>query len=466
MKKKLKPDTTTLTLPAFALALTLVTLAYGDASTSPTPESATASKGTASTAAPSAAMTNTNAEPGTLDRFFNGKLPDAIGRSKINFQWRPRYEYADTQATKPSQALTMRTVFGLTTAELYGFQGMIEGLNVLSVGNSDSYYAGDNPSASDKTLVLDPPLTEIHQAWLSYTYTNWATGAKGGRQIINLDNQRFIGAVDWRQNSQTFDAVRLDKSIVEHLALNYTYIGRVNRVGGNVPDLLPPLKDFQSSSHVIHAIYDACAYAKATGYIYLLDLENGAGNANSCASYGFSVVGKAPLTEKFDLEYRGEFAWQTDYADSPLDYGAPYLHLTAASAFKPASFGVGYELLGYDNNAGFRTPLATLHAFNGWADVFLNTPNTGLQDYYVWGQVQLPWELPLRVVLHKFDAASSGTPNYGNELDISLSRKFGKHWTALIKYAYYDAKNAFVTGGATVGANDVHKFWAQVIFLL
>ena len=30
--------------------------------------------------------------------------------------------------------------------------------------------------------------------------------------------------------------------------------------------------------------------------------------------------------------------------------------------------------------AGFNTPLATLHAFNGWADRFLTTPVKGLAD--------------------------------------------------------------------------------------
>jgi hypothetical protein len=29
-----------------------------------------------------------------------------------------------------------------------------------------------------------------------------------GRQRINLDDQRFVGSVGWRQNEQTFDAVR------------------------------------------------------------------------------------------------------------------------------------------------------------------------------------------------------------------------------------------------------------------
>lgn len=407
----------------------------------------------------------------TLDKIFNRELPDAIGGSKINFQWRPRFEYADTEFFKPSQALTMRTLFGLTTAELYGFQGMIEAANVSVIGDRDRYNAGDNNTPAtgnngDKTLVLDPPTTEINQVWLGYNNTNWATAAKGGRQTINVDNQRFIGAVDWRQNPQTFDAIRLDNTLVEDLSVSYMFLGRVNRVGGNVANLSPALKDFQSSSHVFHGEYSALELGKATAYIYLLDLENGAGSASSCATYGLSFDGKAPINDDWKVLYRAEFAWQTDYADRQPSYSAPYLHLKGGAQVDVFTFGAGYELLGADNNVGFQTPLATLHAWNGWADVFLNTPTTGLQDVYLFGTMKLPQDMPLTVMLHSFHAQTGGGYHYGNELDVSVSRKLGKHWTALAKYAYYDAINGFAAAGTSpvISNNDVQKFWLQMDF--
>ncbi len=129
---------------------------------------------------------------------------------------------------------------------------------------------------------------------------------------------------------------------------------------------------------------------------------------------------------------------------------------------KPFSFGAGYEVLGTDSNdagagsVGFKTPLATAHAFNGWADLFLATPAKGLRDVYAYGQVVLPAQVPLRAVYHKFDADSGGG-DYGYEIDLQALKKFGKHWTVLAKYAYYDGKDAPV-------AVDVQKFWAQVEF--
>ena len=47
-------------------------------------------------------------------------------------------------------------------------------------------------------MVADPDGTEINQALLRYDHTKG--NAVVGRQRINLDNQRFIGSVAWRQN--------------------------------------------------------------------------------------------------------------------------------------------------------------------------------------------------------------------------------------------------------------------------
>ena len=127
---------------------------------------------------------------------------------------------------------------------------------------------------------------------------------------------------------------------------------------------------------------------------------------------------------------------------------------------KPITFGAGCELLGSDNNFSFKTPLATLHAFNGWADVFLATPALGLRDIYGFAEVTLPAEIPLRAVYHKYDS-DAGSDNYGSEIDLVASRKFGKHWNAMLKYAYYMGEDA--VSGLPAGT-DVQKFWAQVEF--
>jgi hypothetical protein len=145
-----------------------------------------------------------------------------------------------------------------------------------------------------------------------------------------------------------------------------------------------------------------------------------------------------------------------------LEYGAEYYNVELSATLKPISIGAGYEVMGSDADGvsgadvGFRTPLATLHAFNGWADVFLNTPGSGLRDLYGFAQVVVPGNVPIRLVYHKYDADSGGD-DFGQEIDVQVSKKLGAYWTALLKYAYFDGKEA-------PARFDMHKVWAQLEF--
>jgi hypothetical protein len=195
------------------------------------------------------------------------------------------------------------------------------------------------------------------------------------------------------------------------------------------------------------------------------------GDPNSCATYGGCFAGNAPVSDEVAFDYRAEFAWQTDYGDSTLRYSADYYNLEGGVNVKPFAFGAGYEDLGSGANtgagggrAGFRTPLATLHPFNGWDNVFLTTPANGLRDLYGYAQVTLPAQVPLRFVYHKFDA-DYGSGNYGQEFDLIASKKFGKYWTATLEYSSYQGQDAAPGSSlATVANVDVQKFWAQIEF--
>jgi hypothetical protein len=201
----------------------------------------------------------------------------------------------------------------------------------------------------------------------------------------------------------------------------------------------------------------------------LLDLENAAGAANSCATYGGYFAGNAPVNEGLAFDYRAEFAWQKAYADSPLNYGAKYLNLEGGANLKPVAFGSGYEILGSGANTGtgggrasFRTPLATFHAFNGWDNVFMTTPADGLRDIYGYLQVTLPAQIPVRFVYHKFNADFGGG-DFGQEFDVMATKKFGRYWTVLVEYANYLGQDAAPPSLTVPGVN-MQRFWAQVEF--
>ena len=422
------------------------------------PPVASVSDATAKPAAPS-----TPKEQGRMAAYFNDKLPDAIAKGTFNLNVRLRYEWVDQSSfAEEASAPTVRTRFGYTTAPLHGFQAMIEGENITVIGRDDKYDASGSNNVTDRPAIADPPTTEVNQAWLSYHHTNWVT-FKGGRQRLVLDNHRFIGDSAWRQNQQTFDAIALRSTPLPDLSLFYGYIAHANRVYGDVDGLPPANQDFNSDSHLVNISYSAWRYARFVGYTYLLDLENAGGTASSCATYGGYLAGSVPLNEKISLGYRGEFAYQTDYAESPLAYGADYYNLEAGATIEPASFGAGWEVLGStlddrgNGNVSFRTPLSTVHPFNGWANVFGTIPPNGLRDAYGFVQITLPYEIPLRAAYHRF-GADEGSADFGQEFDIMASRKFGRNWIITAKYAHYDGKDA-------PAAFDVDKVWTQLEFI-
>jgi len=70
--------------------------------------------------------------------------------------------------------------------------------------------------------------------------------------------------------------------------------------------------------------------------------------------------------------------------------------------------------------------------------------------------VNLPGQVPVNFVYHNFNSDTGGA-DYGQEYDIVASRKFGKNWTVLTKYAFYEGKDAPYAFNKQV-------FWAEIEF--
>ena len=374
-------------------------------------------------------------------------LADALTHGTVALNVRLRSENVQQTGLRDANALTLRTRLGFTTAPLGGWKAMLEAENIVAFDGDGYSQAGLNPGGAGRAVVADPVGTEINQAFLSHS--DGRTTLALGRQRLVLDNARFVGDVGWRQNMQTFDAAVVQNTSLDHTTLTYAYLYQIDRVFGD----RHAQGDWRSDSHVFNASYTGLSAGTLTGYAYLLDFANAA--ANSCATYGASLVGAAKLTSDIKLAYRAEYARQSDYGSSPLNYGAGYMALEAGLVFKPGSLVFGYETLGSDHNVGFKTPLATLHAFNGWADLFLATPVAGLHDTYAKGTASLPGALSLLVFYHQFDSDAARS-RFGDELDVQLSHKFDKSVSGLVKYARFNRANATFP--------DVEKIWLQAEF--
>lgn len=359
---------------------------------------------------------------------------EAMTGGTPNFDARLRYEGVDQAGfIEDAQALTLRARLGYTTGAFQGFSATGEFEYTTALG-SERF----NSTRNGETIypvVADPNATELNQAYLTYSgFSN--TVLKYGAQRINLDNDRFVGNVGWRQNEQTFDAFSIANKSLTGTTLTYAYLTDVNSISDTSIDI---------KAHLLNGSYTGLPFGILTGYGYLLEYP---GSQSSNKTLGLRFAGGSDISSGWKILYAAEYAKQSDYKDGNTAIDADYNLLEIGVETQGVTARFGYELLGADNYSGFETPLATKHAFNGWADKFLATPTTGLEDVYVslGGAVA---GIKLLAVYHDY-AADEGGADYGTEWDLLAVKKFGKHYTLGTKYASYNA-DSFAT--------DTDKFW-------
>lgn len=184
---------------------------------------------------------------------------------------------------------------------------------------------------------------------------------------------------------------------------------------------------------------------KLTGFGYLLDLDDAV--ALSSKTFGLRFAGSQKLGAA-TIKYAASIATQSDYADNPIDYSTEYYFGELTGLYQGFLTTVGYEVLGSDGGIkGFATPLATAHKFQGFADLFLATPNTGVRNFYVkagYSKLKVgPFDkVSAAVWYHRFDADFGGA-DYGDEVDFVITAKW-KRFLLGIKYGEYNA-DAFAT---------------------
>ena len=372
------------------------------------------------------------------DSFIN-----ALNNGKAKADFRLRIEDVDT-AVNDATAMTLRSRLGYTTDSYQQFSATIEVEDVRSVLGVDSYSVSQTGfNSGEHAAIPDPEVTELEQAYLQYQ-GSFLT-ARLGRQVLTLDDHRFVGHVGWRQDRQTFDAARLQMSPAEDLNLDMTYIYKRNRIFAEALDA-------ESDDLLLNLNY-SCSHGKLTAYAYLLDDET---LNRQSDTYGIQFSGKRD-TESASVHYKAAFATQ-QATQGGVEYDPDYLFLEGGVAIVDMDIKFAYEVLGSDNGqASFTTPLATLHKFNGWADVFVGSTFTatamplGLVDTSVsiGSKVAgVKWS----AVFHTYDS-DQGSVDYGSEFDLVASMKFNKYYSGGIKYASYNADSFLV---------DTDKFWLWI----
>ncbi|OYZ60470.1 MAG: hypothetical protein B7Y17_05100, partial [Sulfuricurvum sp. 24-42-5] len=148
-----------------------------------------------------------------------------FSNAKLNGEVKARYEGVDDQnnAVQQANAYTVRLMLGLE-ANLLGIDGLtmkVDGTTVQTLGGT-KYNDLSATKFTNYDVVADPEQTRFTQAYLQYKMG--ATTAKVGRQLTNLDAQRFIGSVDWRQMPLSLDAVSIANTSIPGLNLYGAYV--------------------------------------------------------------------------------------------------------------------------------------------------------------------------------------------------------------------------------------------------
>ncbi len=382
-------------------------------------------------------------------------LEAALKESTTKLNLRPRYENVEVDSGT-SEALTLKTRLTFTTGSFYDVSAVLEFDDVTSLKSVD-YLDGTNGLSGPP--IVDPEGTEVNQAFLSYKGLD-STDLSWGRQRIVLDNQRFIGGVAWRQNEQTYGSFAASNSSVENLKLFYGYIYNVNRIFGEQS----AAGRHAHETHLVNVNYTIGGIGSISGYYYDIDNQDVAGLSN--ATMGVRFAGATDLSS-VKLGYELEYADQQESGDAP-DYSADYLLASISGTMSGFTLGVAHEVLGADTDIGkgFTTSLATLHKFQGWADKFLGTPGTGIEDTYITFKAGLPMGMSFTAVFHDFESAEdTGTmgSDFGSEIDVSLAKKFSNGASVLLKYADFSGEEGAAFANAR---SDVTKIWIMANYAI
>lgn len=364
-----------------------------------------------------------------------------------SLKWNFRYRIEQVQPDGPLEdalASTLRSRLTVNTgkwtlAPNQSISALIEADHVAVIGG-ETYNNTVNGSSRYATIA-DPDGLDLNQAALLFKAGD-SSQITLGRQRLNFGDQRFIGSVGWRQNEQTFDGIRLVQSFGSAVQLDLASLHNANRVFG--PD--GPNADLHGRFNLAQANWTVKPEHVLQGYVYDFDFDSLV--ARSSSTRGFDYKGAAQ-----GFKWQLALANQQDAHQAPANYNVGYHRIELSYPISQVTIKGIVERLGSDGKVAFQTPFATLHAFNGFADMFLTTPTNGLREQAV--QLAFP-VLKAKATLswHHFNSDYADI-HYGNEVDASLAYELNSQWQILGKVAFYQADKYQA---------DTTKYWLMLSF--
>lgn len=356
---------------------------------------------------------------------------EAFRAGTFHLGLRYRFEHVDDETfADTAEASTLRTTLSYVTGRWRGWSLFLEAEDVSPVFDDDGYANAGRGGRSNGVLglpvIADPEGTAMGQAFVRWQDDH--TRVTLGRQEIVLGDERFVGAVGWRQHHQSFDAARVEWGR-GRFATDYSYVAGVQRIFGD---------RLQLDGHLLQVQFEPWADHTWTGYGFSLDYDDP--SALSTSTFGIELAGRRAVSETVSVRYEAEAAEQRDTGDNPLSVDTDYRLGSLGLGVGSLALSATWELLGGagGGDRAFATPLATLHKWNGWADQFLQTPPEGLETVSFEARGPLGPRLAWIVAYHDF-AADQGDLDFGSEVDVQLTYVAPWQQTFAVKLADYSA---------------------------
>jgi hypothetical protein len=350
---------------------------------------------------------------------------------------RYRYEHVEqSDVVHNANASTLLGVLGYETKSYHGLTAFVQFEGVWEVGEDNYRNASNGKSAAEYPLVADQSSVELQQAWAQYICPKdpWKTTVYYGRQEIALSNQRLVGVVNWRQDRQSFDGAGLSTTPISdeanRLSFAYNYLTQVNRVFPDSSTAAGTEGRLDMNTHLAQATFKCSSVGQLILYGLFLDYDSATVSVtnNSSRTLGARLSGVGKANDALNVQYAVEYAIQEDYGSNTNAYQAAYLQGELGARLSDFAVNYGYNVLEGDSATDkFTTPLAAGHAFNGWADVFLSTPQAGLKAH----SLSLNWTpsfmkgLAFTATGYEFYGESLSA-HYGREIDLMAQYKISQ----------------------------------------
>lgn len=384
-------------------------------------------------------------------------LREALLKGKPIVDLRIRHEHMEQDGlANNAEAWTGRARLGYETGSFRAFSALADFDLVGHVGPERF-----NNTVNGRTtypIVADPDVAELNRLQIS-----WAgfpdTVVTLGRQRIVHGYGRFVGNFSFRQNEQTFDALRITNSSVDGLSLDYAYVNRVNRP----ISARNPIGRLRGDTHLFNANYSGLGFLTLGTYAYLLDFNETPGA--STQTYGLRTSVPVALGEETKLTLTGEYAAQRDYAGNPKEFDLDYYHADVQFALGAFGLYVAYDVREGDSTRAFSMPIGTGLGFNNWSDVFSSAPAAvvnGLKDFHVGATYEITGipaveKLLLSTTWYDFTAERGGA-DMGNELFLSATFFLTKNMSLDLKHTTYN-------GTGTGLYADRHRSWVSLTYV-